>query len=226
MKFILFFLIIPFICFAQSEPEQKLSFKVAEVKVEVFRNNEENGWTPVKNGDVLPDNTQILTGLHSSLSLDLTEKSYITISQLSDVVLQTTRIKKFTLTTEIYIVSGMIITSSEKLQDLDNEINVMFINGKATLKNAAGQIYMRKGYGVTLLAENGDIEIEQNILRKNIKRKIYPGDKCLLKMNGQLVENHKIVEHEMFMSKSLNDSSAKDFFSRTKSKNSYSVNSR
>lgn len=224
MKFILLFLLMPIMCFAQSEPEQKLSFKVAEVKGEVFRNDDEKGWIQVKNGDVLSDNTQILTGLHSSLSLDLTEKSYITINQLSDVILQTTRIKKFTLATEIYVISGMIVTSSEKLKDLDNEISVMFINGKATLKNASGQIYMRKGYGVTLLSESGNIEIEQNVLNKNIKRKVYPGDKCILKMNGQLVENSEVTEQEMFMSKSLNDSSVKDFFSRTKSQNSYSSN--
>lgn len=222
MKFIIIFLIMPIICFAKSEAEQKLSFKVTEVKGEVFRSNDENGWTKVKNGDLLSDNTEILTGLHSSLSLDLTEKSYITISQLSDVILQSTRIKKYTLATEIYIVSGMIITSSEKLQDLDNELSVMFINGKAVLKNASGQIYMRKGYGVTVISDKGDFEVEQNILGKNIKRKVYPGDRCVLKMNGQLVENGELTELDMFMSKSLNDSSAREFFSHTKSKNSYS----
>lgn len=225
MKFIIPFLLIPLICFAQSEEEQKLSFKVTEVKGEVFR-SDENGWTVVKNGDVLSDNTEILTGLHSSLSLDLTESSYITISQLSDVILQNTRIKKYTLTTEIYIVSGMIITNSENMQDLDNEISVVFINGKAVLKNAAGQIYMRKGYGVTILSDRGDTEIEQNILGKNIKRKIYPGDRCVLKTNGQLAENSELIKTEMFMSKSANDSSAKDFFSHAKSKNSYSRKTR
>lgn len=221
MKFIVLFLLMPIICFAQSE-QQKLSFKVTEVKGEVFRSSDENGWTAVKNGDLLSDNTEILTGLHSSLSLDLTEKSYITISQLSDVILQSTRIKKYALTTEIYVVNGMIITSSEKMQDLNNELSVMFINGKTVLKNASAQIYMRKGYGVTVFSDKGDIEIEQSILGKNIKRKIYPGDHCVLKMNGQLAENSKLTELEMFMSKSLNDSSAKDFFSHAKSKNSYS----
>lgn len=222
MRFILFFLLIPIICFSQTQQEQKLSFKVTEVKGEVFRSDNESGWVPVKNGDMLSDNTEILTGLHSSLSLDLTEKSYITISQLSDVILQSTRIEKFTLATEIYIVSGMIITSSEKFENLDSELSLMFINGKATLKNASGQIYMRKGYGVSVFSEKGDIEIEQNIIGKSIKRKVYPGDQCVLKMNGQLIENSEIVEKEMFMSKSLNDSSAKDFFSRSKSANGYS----
>lgn len=222
MKCIILFLLMPLICFAQSKQEQKLSFKVTEVRGEVFRSSDENGWTAVKNGDLLSDNTEILTGLHSSLSLDLTEKSYITISQLSDVILQSTRIKKYALATEIYIVSGMIITSSEKMQDLDNEISVLFINGKSTLKNASGQIYMRKGYGVTVFSDKGDIEIEQTILGKNIKRKIYPGDHCVLTMNGQLAENNQLTKLEMFMSKSLNDSSAKDFFSHAKSKNSYS----
>ncbi len=222
MKMILLFLLIPIICFAQSEQEQKLSFKVTEVKGEVFRNNEDEGWIAVKDGDLLSDNTQILTGLHSGLSLDLTEKSYITISQLSNVILQSTRIKKFTLTTEIYIVSGMVVTSSEKMQDLNNELSVIFDNGKAILENASGQIYMRKGYGVTIFSERGDINIEQNILGKTIKRKVYPGDYCLLKKNGRFVENRELAEQEMFMSKSLNDSSVKEFFSRTKSQNAYS----
>ncbi len=222
MRFILFFLLIPIISFSQTQQKEKLSFKVTEVKGEVFRSDNESGWVQVKSGDLLSDNTEILTGLHSSLSLDLTEKSYITISQLSDVILQSTRIKKFTLTTEIYIVSGMVITSSEKLGNLDNEISLMFINGKTTLKNASGQIYMRKGYGVSVFSEKGDIEIEQCIIGKNIKRKVYPGDECLLKMNGQLVENSELIKQKMFMSKSLNDSSVKDFFSRTKSANSYS----
>lgn len=221
MRFIIIFLVLPIICFAQSEAEQKLSFKVMEVKGEVFRSNEEGGWTEVKNGDLLSDDTEILTGLHSSLSLDLTEKSYITISQLSDVILQNTRIKKYALTTEIYIVSGMIITSSEKMDDLDNELSVMFINGKTTLKNASGQIYMRKGYGVTVISDNGDFEIEQNILGRSIKHKVYPGDRCLLKMNGQIVENSELTELDI-MPKSVTDSLSGEFFSHSKSKNSYS----
>lgn len=176
--------------FSQNET---ISFKVVELKGDVHCKEEAGEWKKLKAGDTLSENTELFTGLHSYVSLDIGENSFLTVTQFSNVFLNRIEIKKFTFSSEIYITNGLVIASTRKVGDLDYELIISFINGRVILDNASAQIYIRKEYGTLIESETGKITVENTILKSTHKHPLLPGEKYAVLANNRTLENDYFI---------------------------------
>ena len=88
------YFIIVWLALACSLSAQSISFKIVELKGSVEIKDREGAWIEPHDGDLLLNGTELFTGLHSHVSIEVGEDSYITVNQLSNVQLLSLRVQK------------------------------------------------------------------------------------------------------------------------------------
>ncbi|OHD19810.1 MAG: hypothetical protein A2086_13745 [Spirochaetes bacterium GWD1_27_9] len=181
-KFILFYIFV--FCFAIYS--QELPIKVIEKKGNVDIKFRDDKWGSVAVEDVLIGGTEIFTGFNSQLSLELGEGTYVTINQLSKVIIDNIRVKKSEASMELYLANGFLVVMAKKANDINNKIIVTFMEGNVQFENSGGEIYLRKEQGAIIKCFLGKIKINPKIktfywINKN--------EMCGITTGGLLVEN-------------------------------------
>lgn len=169
---------------------QTAAFKVLEVKGNVDIRERGGKWKEVTDNELISDGCEIFTGLHSHISFEIGENSYITMNQLTNGILDKIRIQKELITSEVYLVNGYIIVSTKNTKLYKSRISVTFMDGKANFENSSGEVYLRKEYGALISSGKGRVSVySQNLNRYDI----YSQEKCAVLPGGRMVENEKFL---------------------------------
>lgn len=179
--FILFLLTISTFLYSQ-----ELSFRVVEKKGKVDIKVRDGEWTSVKEGDILVSGTEIYTGLHSHISLEVENSSFITLKQLSHLTIETVRLKKNEINTEFFLYNGYLVAISKKIGELKNRILVSFEEGSAQFDNSGGEIYLRSDMGAVIKSFLGRVKVVSNVKNRYF---ISKGEVCGITNFGKLVES-------------------------------------
>lgn len=165
---------------------QEFSYKVVEKKGAVDIKVRSGKWAAVEEGDVLITGTEIFTGLHSQISLEVAEGSYVTVDQLSHMVIDRVRVKKNEVVTELNLLNGYLVVYSRKSKELKNKILINFLQGNIQFENSGGEIYLRKEVGVVVKSFKGKVSLrtkggDRYFIRKN--------EVCGISVKGRLIES-------------------------------------
>lgn len=165
---------------------QSTSFKVIEIRGNIDIKDRSGEWkTPAEN-DFLLNGTEIFTGLHSHISLQVGEESYITINQLSNVILDTMRIQREEINSEIYLVNGFVVVNTKDTETFKTRLTISFMDGRAVFQKSGGDVYIRKEYGALIRAGSGRVNVvTQTVNRYNIRK----NEQCAILPGGRLLKN-------------------------------------
>ncbi len=202
---------------------ENFNYKVLELEGEVLSRDvtEKNTeWKNIKVAEILPEKSEIFTGLHSSIAIEFGSGHFIIVKQLSNVILNETKIYKFKNVTDIYLKNGYIIANTTKQADIDQELEVSFVNGKAKLVNGGARIYNRKEVGTFINADTGKIILERTIFKLNQNMTIRPGERCGLLADNTLVDNFDMLKNGLFVLKPGMSKSEGEFYKRLSNPNS------
>ena len=172
---------------------QEVSFRVVEVKGSVDVKDREGNWRQAEEGDLLINGTEIFTGLHSHLSLEIGDKSYVTINQLSRALINNLRVQKDLINSEIYLINGYVILNSQKGPTYSNVITVTFMDGGARFDNSGGEIYLRKEIGAVIKCSKGKVKIINEISNRY---NLYDNETCAILPGGRLVESDYFLKRK------------------------------
>ena len=173
---------------------QSASFKVIEVKGTVDIKDRLGEWKAPVEGDFLLNGTEIFTGLHSHISLEIGSESYITVNQLSNIMLDAMRVQKELISSEIYLVNGFVIVNAKDTDSYKNKVTVSFMDGRAVFKKAGGEIYLRKEYGAIITAGSGSISITSQLVNAYTIRK---SERCAILPGGKQLTNEYFLMHNI-----------------------------
>lgn len=180
-------LLITLLCTASlSLWAQSATFKVVELKGSIDIKERDGKWQKATEGDLLVNGTEIFTGLHSHISLEIGENSYITFNQLTNAILDKIRTQKEEILCEIYLINGYVITSAQDTASYKNRITIAFMDGNAAFENAAGEVYLRKEYGALIKSGRGRIVTASNTLNKYV---LHTGEQAAILPGGKMLEN-------------------------------------
>lgn len=205
-KFILFFL-----CFSLfSQEDNGLFLKVVEIKGNVEIKKEDSDWMKVTLGEAIEKKCEIRTGFHSQITLEAERNCYITINQLSEVIVndiiylekgkkksneeEKSNLKK-RYEIKFFISRGYVICYSKKMKDLvDKKVIIQFKNGEAHFINSSGDLYYRTDNGALIRSWRGRVLL---FARLNKLSFIDKKEMALITPNGKLFENEYFLKREL-----------------------------
>ena len=165
---------------------QEMTYKVVEKKGNVDIKVRSGKWESISEGDLIITGTEIFTGLHSHLSLEIESGSYLTIKQLSHITIDRVRIKQDEISSEFYLKNGYVVALSKNIGALRNRILVVFSGGNVQFDNAGGEIYLRQETGAIVKSFIGKVSVRSKIRNSYFVRK---HEVCGITPDGHLVES-------------------------------------
>ncbi|MCG8569948.1 MAG: hypothetical protein MJB14_07385 [Spirochaetes bacterium] len=193
MKRIMIFLGL-LIILANSLCSQELIFKVQEVKGNIDVKNRDGSWKTVEVGDVLVTGNEIFTGLHSHISLEIDQGTFVTVNQLSHLIIERVRLKKDEFNSELLLKTGYVIVYSKNYDNLQNRILITFFGGNILFNNSGGEIYFRQENGAVIKSFQGLVKIRTKIINKYFIRK---NEVCAITQEGHLLENDYFIRRNI-----------------------------
>ena len=182
------------IFFQLSTFAQEKTYKVVEKKGSVDVRVRSGKWYSVQEGDFMISGTEIFTGLHSHLSLEIENGSYITVKQLSHVIIDRVRLKKDEVNSEFYVQNGYVVVYSRKDGSLKNRVLLVFPGGNAQFENSGGELYYRSESGSVIKSFKGKVQIRSQV--RNIYN-LWKGEVAGVTAAGILVESDYFVRRKI-----------------------------
>lgn len=178
--YISFLFVLPFMY------SQIVSYKVVEVKGSVDYKTREGDWREAHVGELFKGGTEIFTGLHSHISFEIGAKTFITVKQLSNVLLSDIRVRKNEALVDIYLKNGYTVVYAGNLGAFVNKVSVSFFDGSVRFEESGGEIYLRKESGAVIESFKGKIDVFSLIKNRYF---ILEGEMCGLDTRGKLIES-------------------------------------
>ena len=183
IKIIIFILTIIIIGSGFSE---EIKFKIVEKKGVVDIKYRDGKWEKPYINDIIPSGTEIFTGFHSQLSIEVGNGSYITINQLTNVKIEKIIITKEGVVTGLYLSRGYLVIFSKMMGKYKNKILVSLNQGNVEFNDSGGEVYLRQDKGAIIKSFSNNVKIGSRF--KNIYF-INKGEVCGILPSGQLIES-------------------------------------
>ena len=175
---------------------QEIPFSVIEKKGKVDVKFRDSNWDTVNTGDVVLSGTEIFTGLHSSITLEFGEGSYITVNQLSRMTIDNIRLKKNEVNIDLNLQNGFLVLYSKKNLNLNSKISVNFSQGNAVFENSGGEVYLRKEQGAIIKSFLGKVTINPKIKTLYF---ITKDEVCGINPDGMLIEYDYFLRQDIII---------------------------
>jgi len=143
-------------------------------------------WFIPKRNDIISYGTEIITGFHSQISLEIEEKSYITVNQLSKVKIENIITTENDITININLISGYIVIHAKSLNAKKINIFVNINKSNVEFTNASGEIYLREDKGAIIKAFTGRLKIGSKLAKIYFLRK---NEVCGISTGNVLIES-------------------------------------
>lgn len=156
--------------------------------------NKDEEWKSANIGDKLFIRTEIFTGLHSQLSIKIDNTSFVTVNQLSSVIISSIERTKDSNMILLEVKNGFFVILSKRNNKIKNNIVLTFSTGKVSFENSGGELYLGTDRGMLLKVSNGKVKVEPKIktfytLGKN--------EMCGITKDGYLVENDVFIRRNI-----------------------------
>lgn len=169
---------------------QQIRLKIVEKKGLVDIKTRDGKWTKPELNDVINYGTEIFTGFHSQLSIEIGNNSFVTINQLSHVKIEKVLILKKEATTKLYLTRGYLVALSKPIKSYKNKIFVTMSKGSVEFNDAGGEIYLRKDKGAIIKSFQNKVKIGSKLSKVYAIRK---GEVCGITSTGRLIEGDEYL---------------------------------
>jgi hypothetical protein len=144
---------------------EDIKLLVVEKKGTVDLKDREEKFKNLELNDVLQYGTEITTGFHSQISIQIGDDSYITLNQLSSIKINNVLVNKDVITTSIILNYGYVILYAKPVGKIKNKIIVGINRSNVEFENSSGEIYMRKDKGSIIKSYSGIIKIGTKLIK-------------------------------------------------------------
>ncbi len=138
---------------------EELSYKITEKNGSVDIRFKEGDWKQAEVNQSIPNYSEIITGYNSQLTIEITQGNYITINQLSHIIINEEEEKFECCITNIRILRGFIMAYAKRETNQKNRIVVYMENGSVEFNESSGEIYLREDKGSFIKAYGGKVKI-------------------------------------------------------------------
>lgn len=190
-KIIIFILLTGFCAIGFSE---EIKLKIIEKKGTVDIKFRDQNWHEPELNNIISYGTEIFTGFHSQLSIEVGTDSYITINQLSHVIIENVIAKKEEAKINLFLKSGYLVILSKTKKDYKKKIFVTLDKGTVEFNNSGGEIYLIKDKGVIIKAFKGRVKIGSKLSKIHFIRR---GEVCGILPEGKLLENDYYLRRKL-----------------------------
>jgi hypothetical protein len=173
---------------------QEVKIVIAEQTGQVDFRYRDGGWEALEEGALLSPGTEIQTGLHSRVSIEIGQESYITVNQLTGVIIEKVRARKNQIFTEVALKNGYMTVLSKEIKPVLNTIVVQLEDGSVEFLNAGGDIYTRSEHGHIINSFLGKLKVISSVRAIYYLRK---GMTCGITTDGQLVESDHFLRKKL-----------------------------
>jgi hypothetical protein len=158
----IFFMMFNIVCLINS---QEIKMLIVEKKgiVDIKDMNEQ--YKKLELNDVLQYGSEITTGFHSQVSIQIGENSYITVNQLSSILISNVLVNKDEITTSVTLNHGYIVVFAKPIGKIKNRIIININRSNVELSNSGCEIYMRHDKGSIIKCINGMIKIGTKLVK-------------------------------------------------------------
>jgi len=173
---------------------QEVRLRIAEQTGTVDIRYRDQEWQNIELDNFLSAGTEIQTGLHSRLSIEVGDQSFVTINQLSHVKIEKVRAKKNMIFTEFALKNGYVSVLSKSVKSASNTIVIQLDDGSVEFLNAGGDIYTRSEHGHLINSFIGKMKVISNVRDIYFLRK---GMTCGITTDGLLIENEQFLRRDL-----------------------------
>lgn len=138
---------------------QELKFSIVEVKGPVDIRYRDNEWEKASIETIVGSGTELFTGYHSQVTIEIGNNSYITVNQFTHIIIDKILVRKDEATTSLSLLRGYLVILSKPIGEFRNKISVMTKNGNVEFDDAGGEVYLRKDKGIVVKSFLGKINI-------------------------------------------------------------------
>jgi hypothetical protein len=168
--------------------------KILEKKGKINLKPKNGEWKVLTNEETIASGTEIFTGFHSQLTLEIGKGSYITINQLTQAQMGDQKINVGNILTEMTMADGFIVVYAAKVKPYKNQIKISLINGSTVFENSGGEVYLRNQQGAIIKSFEGTIKVYPKILTYYF---ITKNEMCGITASGILIENDYFLRRKI-----------------------------
>lgn len=190
---------------------QEIAITVVEKKGKVDLKVRDGEWQGVQEKDILLTGSEIFTGLHSSITLEFGNGSYITVNQLTKATLTSVRLVKNEINVILTLDSGYMSILSKKNEKFLTKLTVNLGVGNVIFANSGGEVYLRKESGAIIKSIFGKVTVNPKVKTFAF---IHKGEICGITAGGLLIEHDYFVRKEIITKPNeiLNESQINAYF--------------
>lgn len=175
---------------------------------------------------------ELFTGLHSSVTIEIGNGSFVTANQFTNIVFDKVRSKADESFTEFILNRGYAVVYSNKDDDqlVTNKIIISSDLTTVEFNRSGGDIYIKEGSGVIVQSFIGNLKVTSKIKNIYLLRK---NQVCGIREDGILLENDYFIKNK-FLNPTINYYDTGDlsayfesmgqYFTEDKYKSDYSSN--
>ena len=174
---------------------REIQYKIVEKKGIVDIRFKEGEWQKAEVDQLIPIYVEILTGFHSQLTIEITKGSYLTINQLSHVIINE-EVEKFECCiTNVTLLRGYLLANAKRISNEKNRIFIYIENGIIEFNEASGEVYLREDKGTFIKAFEGKVKIsnKKKLPILNLKK----DEICCFLPNGAFLDSDYFIRRNI-----------------------------
>ena len=177
--------------FFSVETQYKIIEKKGIVDIR-FKNGE---WQKAKEDQLIPIYAEVLTGVHSQLTIEITEGSHITINQLSHVKINEIEETTECCVTNVSLLRGYILANAKRISNEKNKIYIYIENGIAEFNESSGEVYLREDKGAFIKAYENKVKVttKKKLPLINLKQ----DEICCFLSNGKFLDSDYFIRRNI-----------------------------
>lgn len=173
---------------------QELNFAIVELKGQVDVKSREGDWQNASLSSIISAGTELFTGYHSQVSLEIGKDSYVTINQFTHVTIEKILVRKEEATTNIKLNRGYLVVLARPIGEFQNRIFITTKDGNIQFNNSGGEVYLRRGKGIVVKSFKGKISLGTKFSKVYYIKK---DEMCGILPGGRLLESDHFVRRNI-----------------------------
>jgi hypothetical protein len=174
---------------------QELILKIVEKTGTVNFKIKDGEWKELKLNDVVANGVEITTGFHSRATIEIGTGSYITMNQLSNILIDKVLLNKEENSISIKLNNGYVNILSKPIANIKNKIFVNVVNGSMVeFDKSEGEVYFRSDKGTAISSHSGIIKISTRFTKVY---SINKDEECGISVAGQIIESDYYLKRKI-----------------------------